>query len=158
MWTKMKPGHCILPQWLPDLHQHMPNSQPVEDENPHAARRRCRKSLNNNPHIATAYLDQRLQVFMKHILTPLLGVCGFWYRYEWQERGSGHIHGFLWLKDAPYVNEIDWNLLRNPESIISVQRQSETENGQFYHVRGSHHHSVKPVSKISRRRKHAASW
>ena len=35
-----------------------------------------------------------------------------WYRYEWQHRGSGHVHGFLWLKDGPNLQEMD---LENPE-------------------------------------------
>ena len=29
----------------------------------------------------------------------------FWLRYECQSRGSPHIHGVLWHKDAPDMNE-----------------------------------------------------
>lgn len=31
----------------------------------------------------------------------------FWYRYEWQHRGSPHIHGLLWLDAAPDCLDID---------------------------------------------------
>ena len=51
-------------------------------------------------------------------MVPLLGIRQFWYRFEWQERGSGHIHGFLWLQDAPEADEIEWDLLKRPEAII----------------------------------------
>ena len=36
----------------------------------------------------------------------------YWYHYEWQFRGSGHVHGFLWLKDGPDLQAMD---LENPE-------------------------------------------
>lgn len=42
----------------------------------------------------------------------------FWYRYEWQARGSGHVHGVLWLRDCPKIDddhpsEIDVEALRH---------------------------------------------
>jgi hypothetical protein len=37
-------------------------------------------------------------------------------RYEWQWRGSSHVHGFLWLNDAPKPEDLDI------EDIDSVQR------------------------------------
>ena len=30
-------------------------------------------------------------------------------RYEWQHRGSTHIHGFLWLQGAPDMERLDWS-------------------------------------------------
>ena len=29
-------------------------------------------------------------------------------RYEWEHRGSTHIHGFIWLENAPIVDNLDW--------------------------------------------------
>ena len=60
---------------------------------------------------------------MTKLVHPLLGVLDFWYRYEWQERGSGHIHGFLWLKDAPNPDDIDWNLLKEHDHIIPEDQE-----------------------------------
>ena len=37
---------------------------------------------------------------------PKFNVLDFWYRFEWQHRGSTHVHGFLWLQGAPNVDEI----------------------------------------------------
>ena len=88
--------------------------------------------MNKNPHIAAAYLDQRLQVYFKHFLSPLLGVRHFWYRYEWQERGSGHIHGFFWLHDGPRADEIDWGLLKRPDAIISDEQTAKMRNFTEY--------------------------
>lgn len=111
-------------QW-PDLHNHMPEEILVPPGDDQAARRQRRLALNNNPHIAAAYLDQRLQLFMKHFLIPLLGVAHFWYRYEWQERGSGHVHGFLWLKDAPNVDEIDFGVLKTPDVPVPPEQDEK---------------------------------
>jgi len=58
---------------------------------------------DGNPHITAQYHDEHLKAFMMTVVHPLLGVRDFWYRYEWKVCGSGHIHGFLWLKDAPKV-------------------------------------------------------
>ena len=30
------------------------------------------------------------------------------HRYEWQSRGSAHIHGFMWLPNAPDMKTLDW--------------------------------------------------
>ena len=30
-----------------------------------------------------------------------------WFRYEWQSRGSTHVHYFLWLRDAPNLSYLD---------------------------------------------------
>ena len=30
------------------------------------------------------------------------------HRYEWQSRGSAHIHGFMWLPNAHDMKTLDW--------------------------------------------------
>jgi hypothetical protein len=112
-------------QW-PDLHRHMPKSDdPANDSSPGLARQRRRVALNSNPHIAATYLNRRLQAYFKCFMVPLLGIHQFWYRFEWQERGSGHIHGFCWLKDAPKSDEIDWELLKHPDASIPDEQTNK---------------------------------
>ena len=107
-------------QWT-DLHEHMPDTGIQPEVDPDGKRRR-RAGLNGNPHIAAQYLDERLKAFMTTVVHPLLGVRDFWYRYEWQLRGSGHIHGFLWLKDAPKAEDIDWTVLKDVDRIITDEQ------------------------------------
>ena len=38
-----------------------------------------------------------------------MNVEDYWFRYEWKHRGSAHVHGFIWLKGAPKMDNIDWN-------------------------------------------------
>ena len=30
------------------------------------------------------------------------------HRYDWQSRGSAHIHSFMWLPNAPNMKTLDW--------------------------------------------------
>ena len=74
---------------------------------------RCVNNLTKYPHIVASFLQHRVKLFVQ----TLQKVPGFehvdhWYRYEWQHRGSGHVHGFLWLKDGPNIDGMD---LENPE-------------------------------------------
>lgn len=101
----------------------MPNEIGDLGQDLRAARRQRRFAVERNPHLAASYLDERLKLFMKYILVPTLDVTHFWYRYEWQERGSGHVHGFLWMKDAPDAEKIEWDVLKNKDRVITDDQQ-----------------------------------
>jgi hypothetical protein len=45
---------------------------------------------------------------------PQLNVSDFMFRFEWQHRGSPHVHGFLWLQGAPNVDLLQDEPLRQP--------------------------------------------
>ncbi|KAF5176526.1 Atp-dependent dna helicase rrm3, partial [Thalictrum thalictroides] len=67
------------------------------------------KLLNDNPAIAAWFLQMRVKNFFKYYLNYEFSVVDYWYRFEWQNRGSGHVHWFLWLKDSPNVSQIATN-------------------------------------------------
>ena len=56
------------------------------------------QNVIRNPHSTTLYLHQHFTIFCEEVIEKLMGVVNYWYRYEWQSRGSAHIHGFIWLK------------------------------------------------------------
>lgn len=72
------------------------------------------KDLNENPAIAAYYFQKRWNVFFEHYIKPTFNVTDWWWRYEWQHRGSSHIHGFLWFRDAPQIDNLDTN---NPADV-----------------------------------------
>ena len=92
-------------QW-PDLHQHMPSHIPGAQED---ATSYCRRmtDLNNNPAIAAFYFQKRWEIFFAEVLKPKFKVKYYWWRYEWQHRGSSHVHGFLWLENAPSIDTLN---------------------------------------------------
>lgn len=49
----------------------------------------------------------------------------FWYRFEWQEHDSVHIHGFLWLKESPNPEGIDCSLLDDHDRVIPEDQEEK---------------------------------
>lgn len=54
-----------------------------------------------NPHFAAYFFQQRAEAFIKQVLIPKFKIKDYWYRTEFQHRGSPHIHGLFWLENAP---------------------------------------------------------
>lgn len=92
-------------QW-DDLYRHMPEYESFKCSTDTERGRLAYRLLQENPHIAAEYLDRRFQLFLRHVLKTKFRVNDFWYRYEWQARGSGHVHGFLWLENAPSYDDL----------------------------------------------------
>ena len=59
-----------------------------------------------NPALADWYFCHRIQKFVDTFYKDILGVTDYWYRFEWQHRGSPHIHGLAWITGAPNVEHI----------------------------------------------------
>jgi hypothetical protein len=86
----------------------MPHYDANQEEDAHSYCQRT-QDLNENPAIAAYYFQKRWQVFFEDYLKPILKVKDFWWRFEWQHRGSSHVHGFFWLEDAPSIDDLDLN-------------------------------------------------
>ena len=64
------------------------------------------KALQENPAIADWFFHHRIQKFINAFYIGVLGATEFWLRFEWQHRGSPHVHGLAWLPDAPNVEQV----------------------------------------------------
>lgn len=100
----------------PDLHrliedhrrQHE-NQDVQEPVNIQITHNRRIDNLTKYPHIVAKFLQERVQKFLQHIKKiPEFEYVEHWYRYEWQHRGSGHVHGFLWLKNGPNIDNVNF--------------------------------------------------
>ena len=58
-------------------------------------------NIQDYPHLVAHYLDIRFRAFLKHVVGPQLRITDQWFRYEWQHRGSGHVHCLFWIEGAP---------------------------------------------------------
>jgi ATP-dependent DNA helicase PIF1 len=97
-------------QW-PDLHQHFPGYSRATDGDYHMLREFVWDGVQNQPHIVAHYLLLRFEAFVEHVLKPFLGYDDFWWRFEWQHRGSGHLHCLFWIKTAPTM-KVDTDEMR----------------------------------------------
>jgi len=48
-------------------------------------------------------------------LKPAWELEDWWYRYEWQHRGSVHVHGIGKKRNAPIIN---WNQMKEDENLM----------------------------------------
>ncbi|XP_070567274.1 uncharacterized protein [Ptychodera flava] len=65
--------------------------------------------IKSDPVTCARHFDRTFQRFMHDFLMSSLHPVGeiqdFFYRVEFQQRGSPHIHMLLWIKDSPQYNE-----------------------------------------------------
>ncbi|XP_048834537.1 uncharacterized protein LOC125709770 [Brienomyrus brachyistius] len=67
--------------------------------------------LKNNPVTAARMFDYRFHCFLKDVIMseaqPIGRIVDYFYRVEFQQRGSPHTHCLFWVEDAPKVGKDD---------------------------------------------------
>lgn len=91
-------------QWH-DLHRHFPGFSDVALADDPTRRRFVWDGVQSHPHLIASYLVIRFQAFADHVLRPFLRFTDHWYRFEWQARGSGHLHCLFWIPTAPPLDQ-----------------------------------------------------
>ena len=64
------------------------------------------QALCDNLAVADWFFYHMIQLFLRHFNVDVLGVTDYWFRFEWQHRGSHHVQGLAWLPDAPDVQRM----------------------------------------------------
>ena len=77
------------------------------------------EALIENPATSDWFFYHRIEEFIKTFYVGILGATDYWLRFEWQHRGSPHVHGLAWLPNAPDVDQ-----LVCPETSESVKQQA----------------------------------
>ncbi|KAK3917404.1 ATP-dependent DNA helicase RRM3 [Frankliniella fusca] len=79
---------------------------------------RRRQLIQENPVIVDTFFLDRVESFIDLVLRPKFNVKDFWFRIEYQHRGSPHVHGVLWLSDAPDVLKLNSMSSEELEEIV----------------------------------------
>ena len=70
-----------------------------------------RRLLSSYPVIVAHHFSHRFQAFMNHILNgaskPIGQIKDYFWRVEFQQRGSPHIHSLWWVEDAPDIKTVE---------------------------------------------------
>jgi hypothetical protein len=114
--------------------------------------------IRKNPVTAARQFEYRVQQFIKHIiLNGVLGnISDYFYRVEFQQRGSPHVHMVLWSSDAPdFQNSDDEELASFIDSYICCNLPSEQEDEELYNLVNSlqrhvHSHTCRKTGKKCR--------
>jgi hypothetical protein len=94
---------CADLQWH-NLHRQLPRYDEFLASNDIVRRRIMWQNVQDCPHIVAHYLDLWFRAFLWLVLKPYLGYSDYWWRYEWQVCGSGHVHCLFWIPSAPSLN------------------------------------------------------
>ena len=67
----------------------------------------CASELKQDPLLASIHFERRWNALFKHVLNgndkPLGNIVDYFGRVEYQNRGSPHLHLFLWIENAPSI-------------------------------------------------------
>ena len=64
------------------------------------------KAVLENPAIADWFFYYCIEKFIEAFYVGVFGATDYWMHFEWQHRGSPHVHGLAWLSGAPDVKQI----------------------------------------------------
>lgn len=94
----------------PDLFRLILDSEGLTDDErvmlDELAQEQRRNLIADHPFVPSIFFMKRADYFMTKILRLLFKVKDLWFRYEWQFRGSPHIHGLIWIDGAPDVTQL----------------------------------------------------
>ena len=74
-------------------------------DNPESSSSRS-TAVNQNPAIADWFFYERISKFVEAFYVDILGATDYWFRFEWQHRGSPHVHGLAWLLNTPDAEKL----------------------------------------------------
>uniref|UniRef100_A0A1X7VMZ5 Uncharacterized protein n=1 Tax=Amphimedon queenslandica TaxID=400682 RepID=A0A1X7VMZ5_AMPQE len=78
------------------------------------------KAVIDNPALADWFFYYRIQKFVDAFYIHTLKATDYWMRFEWQHRGSPHVHGLAWLPNAPNVEDL---LSSSPDLVESTKQE-----------------------------------
>ena len=113
-----------------------------------------KKNVNSFHHIqlpCSRYIRHRVQQFIKFIITgkhsPFIQVLDFVHRVDFQKRGSPHIHGLLWIHNAPkFGTSPDEDVCKYVDSCISCSTDVTDSEKEFLKLQiHRHSHTCKKI-------------
>ena len=95
---------------------------------------RC-KLLNNNPVLVARHFQYKVELFFKEIILdgPLGKTKYYALRIEFQERGSPHVHSFIWVFDAPNIQD-EKRYISFVENTINVQLPDPQDQPELFEL------------------------
>ncbi|XP_026099002.1 uncharacterized protein LOC113070058 [Carassius auratus] len=116
--------------------------------------------IRRNPVTAARMFDHRWHCFLRDVIMssaqPIGKIVDYFYRVEFQQRGSPHVHCLFWVENAPMLNEDneenDGLVASFIDRYITCEIPSEDETDLFEIVNCVQKHSVRH-SKTCRKKK-----
>ena len=95
--------------------------------------------LRSNPVTAARMFDQRVEILLKDVIRspakPIGEVIDYFYRVEFQQRGSPHIHCLFWVKDAPvFDKESDQDICDFVDKYVTCELPNQETETELYKI------------------------
>lgn len=89
--------------------------------------------LRQNPVLAARMFDFRWHKFLAHVIMspchPIGKVVDYFYRIEFQQRGSPHVHCLFWVENAPQIDKnSDDEVVQFVDTYVSCKLPCDDEN------------------------------
>ena len=109
----------------------------------------CTSAMRKDPLLTLVFFEGRWKAFLKFILkskdSPVGQILDFFARIEYQNRGSPHIHLFLWVMQAPSLERSTASeILQYIDKVISTTIPNENDDQVLNYLVGhlqTHHHT-----------------
>ena len=99
--------------------------------------------IQSDPVTCAYQINQFIQNFLPSEAAPLGKIADWFYRVEYQQRGSPHIHMLIWLENAPIFGEdSDWDVISFIDKIITCEKPTENHELLALVNRQVHRHSL----------------
>ncbi|XP_062599574.1 uncharacterized protein LOC134261132 [Saccostrea cucullata] len=90
------------------------------------------KLVQKDPITCSRYFDHRFRMFMNSVLRsdhhPIGIVKDFFYRTEFQQRGSPHIHMIVWIENAPkYQENTEQEIVNYVDNYLKCEKNEEND-------------------------------
>ena len=87
--------------------------------------------IQKDPVTCARNFEHMVQLFIRDVLKssimPIGEITDYFYRVEFQQRGSPHIHGLFWIKNAPqYEKDSNENVVTFVDKFISCHKPNRT--------------------------------
>ncbi|XP_063411592.1 uncharacterized protein LOC134694510 [Mytilus trossulus] len=97
------------------------------------------KILRSNPVTAARMFDHRFHLFLKTVIMsdahPIGKVKDYFYRVEFQQRGSPHTHCLFWIEDAPkFEVDEDQQVIDFVDKYITCSMPSPDEDPELHKI------------------------
>lgn len=109
-----------------------------------------------NPAVADWFFYERFQLFLKKFYIDILGAQDYWLRFEWQHRGSPHLHGLAWLPNVEKTfststtSEAEKDeALRYINSLVTTINPAILADGSNLHEASRPHVCNKPYTSVA---------
>ena len=95
--------------------------------------------LKSNPVTVARMFDKRFHTFLKKVILspskPIGNVIDYFYRIEFQQRGSPHVHILIWIENAPILGvDKDENVVQFIDKYISCEKPTEKEDPELHEI------------------------